>query len=120
MQIDIYIDGQNSSPKGYFFNDSILRRIKENSKLKISPEFRQKNAQELEVIKQICHDDNLPNSIGKHLTFDTEFANKIILFDILQCTCLQPKTDVGLVLKELMINNYQLILKNRIWINPDH
>jgi hypothetical protein len=74
----------------------------------------------LEVIKQICQNDNLPNNIEKHLTFDTEFAEKIILFDILQCTCLKPKTNIGQVLKELIINNYQLILKNRIWMNSDH
>lgn len=74
----------------------------------------------MEVIKQICQNDDLPDSIGKHLTFDTEFTNKIVLNDILQCTCIKPKTDLGQVLKELMINNYQLILKNRIWLTSDH
>lgn len=94
--------------------------MKENSKSKISQEFGQKNAQELEVIKQICQNDDLPDSIGKHLNLDIEFVNKLELFDIQQCKCLKSKTDVGKVLKELMINNFQLILKNRVWMNPDH
>ncbi len=120
MEIEIYIDGVSASSKGEFFDDSILGLMKKNSRSKLSEEFRLKNAKEMSFIKNICQKNYLPDILNQHITFDDDFFNKLIPNDIILCSCLKPKTAVGQVLKELMVDNFQLILRNRIWMKADH
>ena len=120
MKIELYIDGGDFLPKGRNFNDSILKSLTETTKYKLPQELINEKAEEIENIKKICQDDFLMHNIEKHLTLEEDFANKIVMLDILYCNCLKTKTKVGEVLKELLINNYQLVLTNRCWVNVDH
>ncbi|TDE05314.1 hypothetical protein [Flavobacterium hiemivividum] len=120
MKIEVYIDGRDFLHKGRSFNDSILKLLKETTIYKLPEELSIGKAQEIEIIKKICQNDSLMHSIEKHITLDTEFANKVIMQDTINCSCLKAITSVGDVLKELMIDNYQLVLTNRTWVEVDH
>ncbi|MBF2707744.1 hypothetical protein [Flavobacterium soyangense] len=120
MKIEVYIDGRDFLHKGRSFNDSILKSLKETTTYKLPEELSIGKAYEIEIIKKICHKDSLMHSIEKHITLDTEFANKLIIQDTINCSCLKSITTVGEVLKDLMIDNYQLVLTNRTWAEVNH
>jgi hypothetical protein len=45
---------------------------------------------------------------------------KLQVFDIVYCPCLHPIITIGSVVRELMIDNFQLVLTNRNWLKTDH
>ena len=70
---------------------------------------------ELASLQQI--NDQYPKYI---LTLDEEFALRLNLLDSINCSCLQEKTQLGKLVKEIMIDKYQLILTRKHWIETNH
>ena len=67
----------------------------------------------------LCQKGEIENEHGYHLTLETEFALQLQFLDVIHCSCLKPLSKFGEALKELMIDEYQLVLKERSWIETD-
>lgn len=49
------------------------------------------------------------------LTLEENFALKLNLLDSVDFSCFQQTTSLGSIVKEIMIDNYQLILTRKHW-----
>lgn len=120
MKIEIFIYGDKYLYHSDSINESFLNVIKSTSTQKGYIEIHKTNPNEIKTLTEACLKDNLVETLRKHLTLEVDFAMKLNAFDIVYCPCLHPLTDLGKVIKELMIDNYQIILTNRNWIDTDH
>ncbi len=57
--------------------------------------------------------------IQNHLTLDSDFALRLVSHVIVNSPCLKPMTEIGKVIKELMVGYYQLVLTYREWQETD-
>lgn len=120
MQIEIYINGCKYLRPSNNFSQSFLKIIETTSLKKEYVELYKTKADEIKNLTAICLEDDLVFIIHKHLTLELDFAMKLYPYDIVYCSCLKPLTERGEVIKELMIDNYQLILTNRNWLETDN
>jgi hypothetical protein len=120
MKIEIFIYGDKYLYYCDSISESFLNIIKSTSSQKEYFELHKTKPEEIKFLKEACLKDNLVETLGKHLTLELDFAMKLNAFDIVYCHCIHPLTELGKVIKELMIDNYQIILTNRNWITPDH
>ena len=120
MKIEIFIYGDKYLYRCDNINESFLNVIKYTSSQKEYRQLHKTNPEEIKILKEACLKDNLVETLHKHLTLEVDFAMKLNAFDIVYCPCLHPLTELGKVIKELMIDNYQIILTNRNWIETDH
>lgn len=120
MKIEIFIYGHKYLYRSDSINESFLNVIKSTSSQKEYLELFKTKAAEIKTLTEACLKDNLVETLRKHLTLEVDFAMKLNTFDIVYCPCLQPLTELGKVIKELMIDNYQIILTNRNWLETDH
>lgn len=119
MKIEIFINGDKFICPTNNFSESFLNIIRKSVDNKLYSTLHKTKANEIKILAEICQKDQLVYDIDKHLTLEDDFANKLMRLDIVYCSCLQPKTAIGEVIKELMIDNYQLILTNRNWLETD-
>lgn len=120
MKIETFIYGDQYLYRCDSINESFLNVIKSTSSKKEYRQLHKTKAEEIKILKEACLKDNLVETLRKHLTLEVDFAMKLNAFDIVYCPCLHPLTELGKVIKELMIDNYQIILTNRNWIETDH
>ncbi len=120
MKIEIFIYGDKYLYRCDSINESFLNIIKSTSSQKEYLELYKTKSEEIKTLKEACIKDNLVETLRKHLTLEVDFAMKLNAFDIVYCPCILPLSELGKVIKELMIDNYQIILTNRNWIDPDH
>ena len=120
MKIEIFIYGDKYLYRCDSINESFLNVIKSTSSQKEYRQLHKTKSEEIKTLKEACLKDNLVETLRKHLTLEVDFAMKLNAFDIVYCPCLHPLTELGKVIKELMIDNYQIILTNRNWIDTDH
>jgi hypothetical protein len=120
MRIEILINGYKYLRPSNNFSQSFLKIINTTSLSKDYRELHKTKAEEIKILTEACQKDDLVFIIENHLTLDIDFALKLCPYDIIYCSCLAPLTDRGMVIKELMIDNYQLILTNRNWIETDY
>ncbi|MFV5703335.1 hypothetical protein ACM55F_15815 [Flavobacterium sp. XS2P12] len=120
MKIEIFINGYKYLRPSNNFSQSFLKIIDTTSLKKENFELYKTKSDEIKNLTVICLKDDLVFIIHKHLTLELDFAMKINAYDIVYCSCLKPLTERGEVIKELMIDNYQLILTNRNWLETDY
>jgi hypothetical protein len=120
MRIEIFINGDKYFSQTDTFSKAILKAIADSIQYKRNQELHQTKAKEITTLIEICEKDELVFVMDKHLTLDVEFVNKLRLFDTIHCTCLKPKTEIGKVIRELMINDYELVLIRRVWVEPNY
>lgn len=120
MGIEIFINGYKYLRPSNNFSKSFLKVIDTSSLKKEYFELYKTKADEIKKLIEICLNDDLVFIIHKHLTLELDFAMKLYPYDIVYCSCLKPLTERGEVIKELMIDNYQLILTNRNWLATDY
>lgn len=120
MKIEINIYGDTFLYNSDGIDESFLNIIKSTSFKKEFVALHKTNALEIKTITEACLKINVVEILRKHLTLEEDFAMKLNTFDIVYCSCLQPITELGKVIKELMINKYQLVLTNRNWLETNH
>lgn len=120
MRIEIYINGDKYLYHADSFSESFLNIINKTLLREEYFEFHKTKAEEIKLLSEVCQKDNLVFIIDKHLTFDVGFALNLKIFDIVYCPCMLPLTNIGDVIRELMIDNYQLILTSRNWLETDY
>lgn len=120
MRVEIFINGEKYFSQADTFSKSFLNVIDQSIKYNQNQGLHQTKAKEISTLIEICKKDNLVFVMDKHMTLDVEFVNKLSLFDTIHCFCLKPKTEIGEVIRELMIDNYELVLIRRAWIEPEY
>ena len=120
MKIEIFIYGDTYLNQSDSINESFLNILRSTYLPKNHLELHKSNPLEIKTLTEACLNDNLVETLRKHLTLEIDFAIKLNAFDIVYCPCLHPLTELGKVIKELMIDNYQLVLTNRNWLETDH
>ena len=116
MQIEIIITGNRYKNDVTSFGQSFVTLIKDDSSLK---SIIDNNPEVIaELIKNDLN-DGIESIIPKHLSIDNDLALKLSILDGIDCTCLKGKTQLGSVLKEIMIDNYQLVLTRKHWIETN-
>ena len=112
MVIDIEITGNRFKNNKNSFGLSFAKLINDDSSLK---SIIVENPTEISMLIKNEFSEGLEYIISKHLSIDKDFALKLNLLDSFDCTCLEYKTSLGRVLKDLMIDNYQLVLTRKHW-----
>ncbi len=120
MKVEIFINGEKYLNHVNTLSKSFSNVITESIEYKENLELHQTKANEVATLIDICKKDNLVFMMDKHVTLDIDFANRLRLYDIIHCACLKPKTELGEVIRELMIDNYELVLIRRNWIETDY
>lgn len=120
MKIDLFINGEKYLNQVDTFSESFLKNIDQSISFNQNPELHQTKASAITILTEICKKDNLVHLMDKHITLDLDFANALRLFDTVHCSCLKPKTELGEVIRELMIDNYELVLTGRTWMETNH
>ena len=116
MQIEIIITGNRYKNDVTSFGQSFVTLIKDDSSLK---SIIDNNPEVIaELIKNDLN-DGIESIIPKHLSIDNDFALKLNILDSSDCTWVKGKTQLGSVLKEIMIDNYQLVLTRKHWRETD-
>ena len=120
MKIELFINGFKFLEPSNNFSDAILYRITETAKKRKYQKLHRTKVNEIKILTDICLNDELVRIIHNHLTLDIDFALRLLSYDIVSCQCLKPTTATGKVIKELMVDYFQLILTNRDWRETDY
>ena len=120
MKIELFINGFKFLEPSNNFSDAILYRITETAKKRKYQKLHRTKVNEIKILTDLCLNDELVRIIHNHLTLDIDFALRLLSYDIVNCQCLKPTTATGIVIKELMVDYYQLILTNRDWRETDY
>jgi hypothetical protein len=116
MEIEIIITGNRYNNDITSFGQSFVTLINDDSSLK---SIIEDNPEVIAVLIKKELTDGIESIIPKHLTIDNDFVLKLNILDSIDCTCLQGKSQLGSVLKEIMIDNYQLVLTRKHWRETD-
>ncbi len=116
MEIEIIITGNRYSNDTTSFGQSFVSIIKDDTSLKSIIDNNPEVIAEL-IKKELT--DGIENIIPKHVSINNDLGLKLNILDSIDCTCLQCKTQLGSVLKEIMIDNYQLVLTRKHWRETD-
>ena len=116
MEIEIIITGNRFNNNTTSFGQSFVTLINNDNSLK---SIIDNNPEVIAVLIKNELTDGIESIIPKHVTIDNDFALKLNILDSIDCTCLQGKTQLGSVLKEIMIDNYQLVLTRKHWRETD-
>lgn len=112
MEIEIIITGNRYSNNASSFGQSFVSLIKNDNSLK---SIIDNNPEVIAVLLKNELSDGIESIIPKHVTINNDLASKLNILDSIDCTCLQGKTQLGSVLKEIMLDNYQLVLTRKHW-----
>ena len=94
MKIEIFINGDNYLNQSDSINESFLNVIKSTSRQKGYIEIHKTNPTEIKTLTEACLNDDLVETLRKHLTLEIDFAIKLNAFDIVYCPCLHPLTEI--------------------------
>lgn len=119
MQVDIFFNGSKFLHNSTYFSESLLKIINELHQYDFVKKRFEGMLDEIELIKDLCIKGEIEIKHEYHLTLETEFALQLQLLDVIHCTCLKPLSKLGVALKELMIDEYQLVLRKRSWSETD-
>lgn len=119
MQVDIFFNGSKFLHNSTYFSESLLKRINDFHQYDFVKKRFEGMLDEVELIKELCIKGEIENKHGYHLTLETEFALQLQFLDVINCSCLKPLSKLGEALKELMIDEYQLVLRKRSWSETD-
>jgi len=119
MKIELYIEGYKFLGRSDNFSDAILNRITATVKQRKYQKIHRTKANELKIITDVCLKEELVCIIQNHLTLDSDFALRLVSYDIVHCQCLKPTTEIGKIIKELMVGYYELVLTYREWHETD-
>lgn len=115
MKVSIFISGSKFLCHGDDLSESLVYIIK-NEHFDNKPLLIEK-ADEVKMLKKICKKDKIEHEIEHHLSLKKKFAKKLKLLDSITPSCLKPISPIGEVLKEVMIDEYELVLKQRNWLD---
>ena len=116
MEIEIIITGNRFNNNTTSFGQSFVTLIKNDNSLK---SIIDNNPEVIAVLIKNELTEGIESIIPKHVTIENDLGLKLNILDSIDCTCLQVKTQLGSVLKEIMIDNYQLVLTRKHWRETD-
>lgn len=116
MEIEVIITGNRYNNDATSFGQSFVTLIKNDSSLK---SIIDDNPEVIAVLIKNEHTDGIENIIPKHISIENDLGLKLNILDSIDCSCLHSKTSIGSVLKEIMIDNYQLVLTRKHWRETD-
>ncbi len=119
MKIKLYIEWYKFLGPSDNFSETILNRITATVKQRKYQKIHRTKANELKIITDVCLKEELVCIIQNHLTLDSDFALRLVSHVIVNSPCLKPMTEIGKVIKELMVGYYQLVLTYREWQETD-
>lgn len=119
MTIEIFISGREYLPQRNEFGETLKAFLEESYDSKYHVEMHQNKAAAVEELSHLMQKQAIEEVIEHYVTFDRNFAEKLQVFDVVDCFCLKSLNQMGEVVRELMIDNYQLVLTSRKWIEPD-
>lgn len=119
MEVNLFFCGDEFLHDGDDFSKSLYKKINGLYEFDSDKKRFEGTFDEIESIKEWCKNGEIENSHGNHLTLETEFALQLQLLDVIHCSCLKPLSTIGEALKDLMIDEYQLVLIERSWIETD-
>jgi hypothetical protein len=119
MKISIFISSYKLLNRDKSFRNSFLEFMNQVYSSEYHKELVQNNSTELDILQKHCENDNLENIIPKQFTLDNDFALNLNLLDSINCSCLTEITTLGKIIKSIMIDNYQLVLTQRNWVETN-
>jgi hypothetical protein len=117
MKIEILITQDRYSKNPSSFGSSFVNLINNEYSLK---KVIEDNPNEIETIINNEFKEDIELVIPNHLTINKDLALKLSLLDSLDCSCLEAKSTLGEVLKNIMIDNFQLVLTRKHWHEADN
>ena len=117
MKIEIFITGNKHLHVKGGFGQSFINLLNNDSSC---VDIINQQPKEAEILLQKGLNRGIDELIPSILTLDEEFALRLNLLDSINCSCLQEKTQLGKLVKEIMIDKYQLILTRKHWIETNH
>ena len=117
MKIEILITQDRYSKNPSSFGSSFVNLINNEYSLK---KVIEDNPNEIETIINNEFKEDIELVIPNHLTINKDLALRLSLLDSLDCSCLEAKSTLGEVLKNIMIDNFQLVLTRKHWHEADN
>ena len=117
MKIEILITQDRYSKNPNSFGSSFVNLINNEYSLK---KVIEDNPNEIETIINKEFKEDMELVIPNHLTINEDLALRLSLLDSLDCSCLEAKSTLGEVLKNIMIDNFQLVLTRKHWHEADN
>lgn len=111
MDIEIVITASKYD-KSNNLSKSFLKLINDDSNLKSLIEDQPEAIASL--IKNGL-EDGIELILPSHLSIDSEFGLRLNFLDSIDCSCLTPKSNIGTVIKTIMIDNFQLVVSRKHW-----
>ena len=111
MEIEIVITA-NKYDKNNNFSKSFLKLINDDSNLKSLI------VEQPEAIASLIKnglEDGIEQILPNHLSIDSDFGLRLNFLDSIDCSCLTPKSNIGAVIKTIMIDNFQLVVSRKHW-----
>ena len=112
MEIEILITQDRYSNNPSSFGSSFAKLINNESNLK---SLMQENPNEIATLIKYEFNEGIEQIIPNHLTINKDLALRLSLLDSLDCSCLEAKTNLGEVLKKILIDNFQLVVTRKHW-----
>ena len=75
----------------------------------------EENPNEIATLIKYEFNEGIEQIIPNHLTINKDLALRLSLLDSLDCSCLETKSTLGEVLKNIMIDNFQLVVTRKHW-----
>ena len=112
MEIEILITEDRYNNNTGSFGSCFAKLINNESSLK---KLIEENPNEIETIINNEFKEDMELVIPNHLTINKDLALRLSLLDSLDCSCLEAKSTLGEVLKNIMIDNFQLVVTRKHW-----
>lgn len=112
MDINIFITADKFNNNNSF-SQSFLKLIKDDDNLK---SIMEEHPETIASLIKCGIEDGIESILPKHLSIDTEFGLRLNILDSIDCSCLNSKSNLGSVLKNIMIDNFQLVLTRKHWL----
>jgi len=111
MDVNIFITADKYNNNNSF-SQSFLKLIEDDNNLKSTID---EHPEAIATLIKWGIDDGIESILPKHLSLDPEFGLRLNIYDSIDCSCLNSKSDLGTVLKSIMIDNFQLVLTIKHW-----
>ena len=112
MKIEILITEDRYNNNTSSFGSSFAKLINNESNLK---SLIEENPNEIATLIKYEFNEGIEQIIPNHLTINKDLALRLSLLDSLDCSCLETKSTLGEVLKNIMIDNFQLVVTRKHW-----
>ena len=111
MDVNIFITADKYNNNNSF-SQTFLKLIEDDNNLKSTID---EHPEAIATLIKWGIDDGIESILPKHLSLDPEFGLRLNIYDSIDCSCLNSKSDLGTVLKSIMIDNFQLVLTRKHW-----